>query len=423
MSATRIGRLCLALIATAAIWMIAPPAQAQLLGGCTCPAGYTPISGTTCTKIGSFFITAPAICPFNNVGHIVASTQQQSFWGINQILQQRRDRIQGTSTSGGTHSTITGYAPSGFDPEANTLSYSAQSQKNNPLAGLYDRAAAAAPAPAEPAWGTWLQGLGDTEHDGILGATDIGHVTNTYAVQGGLDRTQQHVLSADDAVVLGLVSSWIHAHTGYDGSATTMTLDGPGAGIYLQYIKGGFSTDLTTKFDFLSMNQNFAGAVPNASVDILNAGLSGNVQYKFSGLFGSDSNFIEPTAGFTLTHTGFGSGAAALGLEDAYTVRLQSGIRVGTTWNAGGGVSVDASMRALVYGDAVAQGTSVATNGSAGFITPTISPSDTGLLRGQLDPELSFNLPNDYSVTVSGQVRGGHEILGESVSVNLRKQF
>jgi hypothetical protein len=375
-----------------------------------------------CSKTSPFFATVPAICPFNNVGHIVASTQQQSFWGINQILQQRRDQIQNATAAGGTHSTITGYTSSSFDPDTSILSYSAQSQKNNPLASrLYD--SAAAPAPAQPAWGAWVQGLADTEHDGVLGTTDVSHVTNAYTAQGGLDRTMQHVLSADDAVVVGVVSSWTHSHTGFDGSATTMSLDGPGVGVYTEYVKGGFSTDLTTKFDFLTMNQNFAGAAPNTSVGLLNSGLSGNVQYKFSGLFGADSNFIEPTAGFTLTHTSFGSGAAALSLEDAYTVRLQSGVRVGTTWNAGGGVSVDASLRALVYGDAVAQGTSVGSTGSAGFISPTISPSDTGLLRGQLDPELAFNLPNDYSVTLSGQVRAGREVLGESVSLNLRKQF
>ena len=407
-------------------WLAATPAQAQLAGGCTCPAGSFP-SGTQCARlINGIPVAVPAICTVRNainqsVGHIASSQQQQSFWGINQILQQRRDRIQGTPASGGASAKITGYSSSSFDSDPNTLSYSAQSQKNNPLASsLYDQAAVA--APTNPVWGTWLQGLADTEQDGALGPTDVGHVTNTYTAQGGLDRTQQGVLSADDALVLGVVSSWTHAHTGYDGSATTMDLTGPGVGVYTTYVKGGFSTDVTTTFNFLNMTQNFSSAAPNSSVSILSAGLSGNVQYKFTGLLGSDKNFVEPTAGFSLSHTSFGSGGSALGLEDAYTVRLQAGARVGTTWDAGGGISIDASLKALAYGNAIAQGTSVASATGVGG-APTIAPADEGLVRGELDPALSFNLPNDFSVTVSGQLRAGRAILGESVGLNLRKQF
>jgi hypothetical protein len=109
-------------------------------------------------------------------------------------------------------------------------------------------------------------------------------------------------------------------------------------------------------------------------------------------------------------------------LEDAYTVRLQAGARVGTTWDAGGGISIDASLKALAYGNAIAQGTSVASATGVGG-APTIAPADEGLVRGELDPALSFNLPNDFSVTVSGQLRAGRAILGESAGLNLRKQF
>jgi hypothetical protein len=263
-----------------------------------------------------------------------------------------------------------------------------------------------------------VQGLADSEHDSALSAADASHVSNTYTVQAGLDRTQQGVLSADDALVLGIVSSWTNSHVGYGSSPTTMNSVGPGVGVYTQYVKGGFSTDLTTKFDFMRMSQSFAGFAPDTSISILNAGLSGNAQYKF---IGNGNSFFEPTVGFSLTHTSFGSGAAALSLEDAYTVRLQAGARVGTSWDAGGGVSVDSSLKALVYGDAIAQGTSVA--GSTAFTGPVISPSDQGMVRGELDPELCFNLPNGNSVSASGQLRFGRAVLGESVGLNLRKQF
>jgi hypothetical protein len=171
------------------------------------------------------------------------------------------------------------------------------------------------------------------------------------------------------------------------------------------------------------MRENFQGAAPNQSIGLVNEGLSGNLQYKFTGLLGSDSNFIEPTVGFTLSHISFAD-AGANNLQDAYTVRLQAGVRIGTTWDLGQGVSVDANLKALAYGDAVAQGTSIAgaTDPPTQFNTP-LSPTDTGLVRGELDPELCFNLPNGYSASVSGQVRYGQAVVGGSVGVNLRKQW
>jgi hypothetical protein len=217
--------------------------------------------------------------------------------------------------------------------------------------------------------------------------------------------------------VLGVVTSWTNAHVSYDGTPITVLMTGPGVGIYSQYVRGGFSTDVTTKFDFLTLDQNFAGTAPNSSINVLSSGLSGNVQYKFTG--GKD-DFLEPTAGFTLSHTSFGSGAAALNLEDAYTVRLQAGARAGTTWDVGNGVTIDGSLKALAYGDAVAQGTSVA--GTGGGI-PVLSPSDTGLVRGEFDSELCFNLPDNYSLTMSGQFRVGYALVGGSAGINLRKAW
>ena len=413
--------LLLTLAAVAAIWLTSPAQAAQLAAGCVCPAGLVPVTSTTCAPLVTSKPTAAAICPGRNIGHIAANVQQQSFWGISQILQQKRDQLQSTPVPGAS-SRISGYSSSVFDAGPSSLSYSSQGQKNNPLAGgLYD--VAPSPAQPNPAWGVSLQGSGDTEHDNPLAITDAAHLTNTYAAQATLDRTQQAIFSADDAWVLGIVSSWTNTHTGYGNSAATMDLSGPGVGVFSAYVKGGFSTDLAGKFDFLQIKQDFAGAAPNQSIGITSEGLSGNAQYKIKGLLGSDSNFFEPTVGFTLSHVSF-NGAGALELEDSYTVKLQAGARLGTTWDAGHGVSVDASLKALAYGNAVAQGTSTAgaTDPGNPFNTP-LSPTDAGLLRGELDPELCFNLPENYSVSVSGQVRYGGSIVGGSAGINLRKQW
>jgi hypothetical protein len=359
----------------------------------------------------------PAICTTRNaisqsVGHIAASEQQQSFWGIQMMLQQRRDRLQGTSASHGASSSISGYSSSDFDTDA--LAYSGQSQKTNPLASPVYKAAPQ-PVPASPVWGSWVQGMGNWEKDSPLSANDIGRLTSTYAVQAGLDRTWQGLKSADDALVVGVVSSWTNSHVSYDNMPTTMRLSGPGVGVYAMYVKGGFSTDLTTKVDFLQMLQDYAGVAPNATVGITNAGVSGNMQYKITW---AGNSFLEPTGGFSFTRTIFGGGAPGLDLQDSSTLRFQAGARLGTTWE-GNGISIDASLRALVYGDAVVTGTGV----TASLLGTALTPTDQGLVRGEVDPSLSFNLADGYSVTLSGSALFGPAILGGSAALSLRKQW
>lgn len=398
-----------------ALWSISPlttPAQAQLASGCVCPAGFTPISPTACFSVAKG--TAPPVCPYRNLGQIAASQQQLSFWGIKTILQQKQDQLQSTPVPREAGSAALGYASTPSTAGATAVGDSNKANNYNPLARpLYDTAEEPAPA----VWGTWVQGLGDTERDSALSSADTTHSSNTYSAQAGVDRTQRAIFSSDDALILGIVSSWTSTHTGFEGSATKLNLQGPGVGLYSEYVKGGFSTDVTVKFDFLNLTEDYGGMAPNQSIKTLNSGVSGNVQYKIAG---TNNSFLEPTAGFSLTHTSFGSGADALGLEDAYTLRLQTGARIGTTWDLGHETSVDANFKALVYGNAIAQGTSVA---GTGALVSVITPADVGLVRGELDPEICFNLPNDYSLTLSGQYRFGQDLSGGSAAINLRKQW
>jgi hypothetical protein len=361
-------------------------------------------------------VIVPAICPgrnAGNAGHLAASQQQLSFWGVQTILQQRRDQLQSTLGGPGTSSKISSYSSSDFSTDKNALGYDGQSQKTNPLAST--AYAAVSSPPANAAWGGWVQGLGDWEHDDALSAEDVSHFTRTYTAQGGIDRTWQGLAGSDDALVVGIVSSWTTSHVSYDNSPTTLRLVGPGVGVYSEYVKGGFSTDLTAKFDFLQLRMDFAGLAPNASVDVTNAGVSGNLQYKFTG---AGHNFIEPTAGFSFTRTMFSGGVATLNLQDASTLRLQAGARLGTTWGLNG-ISIEPTLKALVYGDAIAQGTSIA----GSVLGASISPTDEGLVRGELDPEICFNLANNYSVTFSGLFRFGRGMEGGSAGLNLRKQW
>jgi hypothetical protein len=419
MNASRIWQLVLTFATLGVIWAATTPAEAQLAAGCTCPAGFSPLSGSTCFFSPTVGVIIPkaAICPLRNVnvGQIASSQQQQSFWGVNQMLQQKRDQLQATPVIRTASSGLSGYASSDVGAGSNALSYSAHSQKADPFAGLINRAA---PVQTNPIFGGWVQGLADWEHDNALSSADLGRFNSTYTVQGGFDRTTLGVLSGDDAWIVGIVSSETSSRVSFDNTPTSLKLTGPGVGAYSEYVRGGFSTDVTAKFDFLQLTQDFGGVAPDASVSVLNSGVSGNVQYKFSGMH---NEFFEPTMGFSLTHVSFGGGGGALNLEDGYTVRLQAGARVGKTWDLGQGVSVDANFKALVYGDAVGQGT-VASGVTVAGVLP-LAPTDAGLFRAELDPEICFNLPNDYSVTVSGQARFGEAVAGGSVGVNLRRQW
>ena len=406
-------RTAFGLAALAVIFFVdGSPAQAQLSAGCTCPAAATSVGANSCFQfhVGTF----PATCSARNLGiaGIAVSQQQLSFSGIQSILEGRRDQLQGTLGGSKTASTASGYAASDFDETFGALGYA--NQRSNPLA-FKAPPAPAAPVSTGPSWAAWAQGLGDWEHRDAASATDFAHFTSTYAAQAGVDATWKGLTAADDALVVGLAGSWTDAHVSYDGAATKTRMYGPGIGLYETYVKGGFSADLTTKFDFLRLMIDFGSATPPPTlVGLTNAGVSGNIQYKQN--LGRDS-FVEPTGGFSFTRTMFGYGAEASGLADSSTLRLQAGARWGSSWTING-VSVEPTLKTLVYSNVIVDGGTTAT-----AIAASITPSDQGKVRGEIDPALNLDFGKGYSASLSGQVRFGEGLLGGSVSVNLRKQW
>jgi hypothetical protein len=348
------------------------------------------------------------------VGHVAASQQQISFNGILSIIQVRREQLQGLLPVPGGSRPL-GYMPSSlssFDSNTSALSYTDKSnQSTSPFANFK----AQAPTVSGPAWATWGQAFGDWEHDSAITTADIAHTTSTYGVQVGADGTWQGLTPAGGALVAGLVGSWMDSNVTFNGTPTSLRLEGGGIGLYQTFLQGAFSEDVTTKFDFLQLNENLGPGIPVNLVGITNAGVSGNAQYlvKFD-----KGYFIEPTTGFSFTRTIFGAGASALGLQDATTLRLQGGARFGTTWETNG-ATFEASVKTLIYSDVVAQGTSIV----AGALGAGILPTDQGLIRGEIDPELSICLPENYTVTLSGNARFGEDLVAGSVKVALRKQF
>src|SRR5580692_7956672 len=121
--------LGLAAVAAAIVLTAGTPAQA-LSPGCTCPAGSRPVIGAnlcftpqlgafapTCTAPAPGPAPTPAPAPVaggaalnQSIGHVAASQQQLSFWGIREILEGRRDQLQGTLGKSPTRPMISGYA-------------------------------------------------------------------------------------------------------------------------------------------------------------------------------------------------------------------------------------------------------------------------------------------------------------------------
>jgi hypothetical protein len=299
-----------------------------------------------------------------------------------------------------------GYSTFNLDDSYRLLGY-APREKN-----AYGKAAPAPVVDAGPTWATWVEGAGDWEKRDPLNAADIGRTQSTYGVHGGLDATWKNTLLPGDFAVLGLVTNWTTSRINLTDSPASLRLEGPGVGLYSMYVNGGFSADLVGKWDFLNLKEDFAGLLPNSSIDITNAGASGNIQYKSK--FGN--SFLEPTAGFSFTRTMFGDNAALMGLQDGSTVRLQAGARVGTAFDVNG-ISFEPTLALLAYGNVIADGTSVVS------ATVPVTPTDKGRLRGEADPELNLDFNNGYSAYVRGTVRFGGELVGGSAKIGLRKQF
>jgi len=382
-------------------------------GGTTFAGATSPnfAAGLTYTPTDVFLTLVPTFD--QKIGWIAAMNMQLSMSGVDVTLEHIRDQLQKRRSGGGTTSQVTAYAPSDLRSQDGGPRSVWVNQKGSP-GGAY--AALVAPAaPLAPVWGTWIQGQADWQRNDPLSSSDAGHFTRTLNSQIGLDMMTKGLLSEADALVVGLVASLTKSNIAYTDTPTSAAMQGPGVGVYSMYVNGGFSTDLTMKFDFLDMHQFFAGLAPERSFGITNAGLSGNLQYKF---IDDNNRFIEPTAGFSFTRAMFDTSVASvMGLVDSNTVRVQGGARVGGSWDVGAGINIDADLKGLVYSNVVAEPSSITPFGLP------ITPNDQGLLRGEIDSSLCFNLPGSYSLTLSGQVRFGQAIVGGSAGLNLRKQW
>ena len=216
------------------------------------------------------------------------------------------------------------------------------------------------------------------------------------------------------------------------------TVSGPTVGPYATYFNAGFSTDLTVKFDFLTVNETFndllattgaSGASTRSappfipfsgagSVNLLNSTVVGNLNYRFD-LY---PNFwIEPTVGVAYTNSSYGSGAAQLGLADGNLVRVQGGARFGTSTLLSNGVLMTPMLTGLAYSDVVVQGGVLPVGAFQG--NNLLAQSDQGFMRGQGILVLNFDFGDGMSSFVQGDVYGGAHLFGTGGRGGIRYQW
>jgi Autotransporter beta-domain len=233
----------------------------------------------------------------------------------------------------------------------------------------------------------------------------------------------------------GFIANGGVGNVGTGVSQLRATVSGPTVGAYATYFSAGFSTDVTAKFDFLTVNETFndllatttgqaqgvqaflpfAGA---GSVNLLNSTVIGNLNYRFD-LY---PNFwIEPTVGVAYTNSSYGSGAAQLGLADGNLVRVQGGARFGTSILLSNGVLMTPILTGLAYNDVVVQGGVFQVSAFQG--NNLLAQSDQGFMRGQGIFALNFDFGYGMSSFVQGDVYGGAHLFGAGGRAGVRYQW
>jgi hypothetical protein len=343
------------------------------------------------------------------------------------------------------------------------------------------------PWPIEPAvrFGTWAEVYGDYQKRDAAGpgmlncctqfplgdrlnvppqlALNIESRTGTVGFVAGADLTSRGLLFANDGFIAGVTAGYTSSELKLNTVATDVTpigdalanpsvnsgrvptgvsslratVSGPTVGGYATYFNGGFSTDFTAKFDFLTLNETFndllattgfaTGGIPPpfvpfsgaGSVGLLNSTVVSNFNYRFD-LY---PNFwVEPTVGVQYTNSSYGSGASQLGLADGNLVRVQGGARFGTSTLLSNSVLMTTTLTGLAYNDVVVQGGSLIPASSFNGNNLLVQ-ADQGLMRGEGILALNFDFRNGWSSLVLGDVYGGAHLFGAGGKAAIRYQW
>jgi hypothetical protein len=337
----------------------------------------------------------------DNVGR---ETSRVGVAAVQSAVDDIRDRIQGRRKGADGANRPLGYAWSPDDDPF--LSAYAKAVSPNPLAKA---------PPVQDAssiqYAVWGQAYGDRERRrGDFLGLDIGRSATTFGGLMGADVVISRLRSPSDAFVLGILGGDMQSLVQTDDGSTTR-VRGPTIGLYSMYIYGGLSVDSSFKVDFLHLDRASPG-LPDMPLAMTNYSGTLNLNNKYD----FESWWMEPTAGISYTRSIWDETSRMIGFNNGVQVRLQSGLRFGTSWTTNG-IQIDPSLTAMLYDDVIIAGGTLATAGGL------VGPTDQGKLFGQLVGKLNFAWTNNFSSYVEAEVRGRDAVLGSAARFGFRYSF
>lgn len=352
-------------------------------------------------------------------------------------------------------------------------SATSQPATNSPIAGKRPSSSVTSSGPVVgngPAIATWGELFADYEVHKNLSPNSQDNPTRKQAVFGQIGGVDWVARSGSNVFQFGLLGGHTATRSSFSDTANVSgaSVNGNGGflGVYGNYQYGVFSADFLLKADFAterhtalvtrsqtttttgqtsttpapscgagfllivdnandlnaqsqtvpaSTSTSVAVTARSADVDSRTFSAGGNLYYRLGSLGGW---FAEPLIGMKYTYVNYDGNAALVGIADGETLRVQAGLRVGTSWRSGGYVW-SSSVMGLAYSDVMVRGFIADTSAlPVGF-----SPVDEGKLRGLGQISLGVDLGQGLSLNARGDIRGGEDVWGVGGRIGARYQW
>jgi outer membrane autotransporter protein len=295
-----------------------------------------------------------------------------------------------------------------------------------PYGGLKDDLVA---PPLRPLYGVWAEGYGDHERRTNVAPQDQSVRFSSYGVLSGVDHT--YLRSPREGILIGALAGYNHTNGDFSAGDTSggngaepkkQEIEGAMLGLYGTYFHGRFAIDVLAKTDLFDLHQTGLGPCNGnitGSTDLTNYVIAANVYYRhdLGHTFLGHPLWLEPMLGIRYVASQFGSGAAALGLDDGEALRLQAGARIGADWVSPDRRLWSVSFLAGIYSDVMVNGFTAPGGGGVTLAT------DEGKVRalGQLRAKVTTR--DGMSYYVQAEARAGEDYWGVGGKAGIRIEW
>ncbi len=238
-------------------------------------------------------------------------------------------------------------------------------------------------------------------------------------LQTGIDFGARDFLTDGDIVVFGLLTGWVFADLDYDRLARQFDFSGIQAGGFVTYLNGGLFLDTLIKADFLDIEQRILG-FPN-SLDATNFGIRTDSGYRFGGFNGGF--FFEPLATIEVIWSdidSFAIGGNRVSFDDDPSVRGRLGLRVGTSYQAWEGTTLEPFIIGSVWGNLNGDNRATLVSNDTTFRLTDEVQDVWGVISGGLN---IFNPGGNTSAFAKVDVTFGDDVDGLAARLGMRRTW